>query len=170
MGSLSRLKVQSLSILSGVLFLVSCTQTPPNSDVLTKVQPSSSPSELIYPARPPASNITPAPAVAVEPTMTARPPYPTNPASLPLVAVAGSVKDQNGTPIADASIDVNPLSNNIPFPDVAASSDEQGQYRWSLEPGLYAITVFATGYYSQTQQVEVLTGPPVTVDFVLDPQ
>jgi hypothetical protein len=78
-------------------------------------------------------------------------------------ALAGSVSDEYGTPIAGATIQAEGAYGRI-----TSVTDETGQYRFPrLTPGAYTVTAQLEGYAESSAEVRVALGEAVTVDFAL---
>ena len=76
--------------------------------------------------------------------------------------IRGRVSNQDGEPLAFASIYVRNLEDGVP-------ANENGLYEFRLKPGLYDVIVQFLGYKSQLETVEITDGW-VDLDFSLEPQ
>ena len=79
--------------------------------------------------------------------------------------IAGTVKDPNGAVVPGASVSVKAVNTGAMR---TATTNDQGQYVvTNLQPGLYDVTVQATGFTSRTQRVEVTVGAHLSVETAL---
>lgn len=58
--------------------------------------------------------------------------------------VRGRVTDSEGNPIVGAAVTVP--KGTSPVPEMARLTNDQGEYSWLLDPGIYTIQVNADGY------------------------
>ncbi|CAM3066761.1 carboxypeptidase regulatory-like domain-containing protein [Paenibacillus taichungensis] len=73
--------------------------------------------------------------------------------------VSGLVQDEQGRPLAGATVSINNLK---------MITDKQGKYSMDrLSPGISIISVEADGYINQTIRVTLVKGPNNTFDFIL---
>ncbi|QOS78325.1 carboxypeptidase regulatory-like domain-containing protein [Paenibacillus sp. JNUCC31] len=73
--------------------------------------------------------------------------------------VSGLVQDEQGRPVAGATVAINNLKTK---------TDNQGKYSMDrLPPGTSTISVEADGYIKQTIRVTLVKGPKNTFDFIL---
>jgi glutaredoxin len=71
--------------------------------------------------------------------------------------IAGRVTDQRGKPICCAAVAIT--SGTAPFPDIAASTNELGEYQFSnISEGTFEIAVHKEGYSVQKKTVTVKYG------------
>jgi hypothetical protein len=82
--------------------------------------------------------------------------------------IVGKVTAPDGSLIAGAR--VVPSSANVPVPEVLITSNDQGQYRWSLPAGQYELQVIKEGYQTVKQQVSLKPGDNLQLNFVLQAQ
>ena len=76
--------------------------------------------------------------------------------------IYGYVTDQStGQPISGATVTIDGVGS--------VTTDSNGYYEISVNPGTYTVTVEASGYESQTKTVSVGDGESVKVDFALQP-
>jgi hypothetical protein len=83
-------------------------------------------------------------------------------------AVEGRVTDAAGQPVA--GVLVIPQSTDSPpqpIPEIAALTNEQGRYQWSLPPGAYTLTFSREGYASTSAPVTIVQGRSATLDVTL---
>jgi hypothetical protein len=77
-------------------------------------------------------------------------------------SVKGTIRNTLGSPIADATVTVGPIT---------VFSDASGQYGINnLGPGYTNVKVWATGYYSWSQFTMITAGATLTVDAALTPR
>ena len=82
--------------------------------------------------------------------------------------VVGRVATRDGQAIAGAMIVPTPRSRDAPpIPEIAITTDGDGQYRWHLQPGPYQISVIYHGFTEQTLNVEVRKNQVSTLNFIL---
>ena len=80
--------------------------------------------------------------------------------------LSGEVKDSYGSVIPAADIIA---TNNATGAEATGSTDAVGNYRLSLEPGTYTVTVEASGFEAATaSDVEAMAGQTVERDFILE--
>jgi hypothetical protein len=80
-------------------------------------------------------------------------------------AVAGVVIDQSGALVADAEVEIK---DDAKARTERAKTDSEGVYRFSfLAPGSYTLTVKHTGFQEVSRPVNVLLGPPISVNVTL---
>jgi len=80
-------------------------------------------------------------------------------------AVAGVVTDQSSGVIPDADLQLRDLSKGTVQ---STKTDNQGEYRFFfLAPGRYTLTVSHDGFREEKRTVDVLLGPPITVNATL---
>lgn len=78
--------------------------------------------------------------------------------------IVGRVTDQGGKPIAGAAVAI--ASGTAPFLDIAALTNEQGEYRFSnISEGTFEIAVHKEGYLVQKKTVTVKYGEVSHLDF-----
>ena len=71
--------------------------------------------------------------------------------------IAGRVTDERGKPISCVAVAIT--SGSAPFPDIAASTNEQGEYQFSnISEGTFEIAVHKKGYSVQKKTVTVKYG------------
>jgi hypothetical protein len=77
--------------------------------------------------------------------------------------ISGRVIDASGAPVSAASVAVT--SSSVPVSDIAALTDDSGQFRRSgLEPGSYTLEARKTGLPPTSVQVEVADGEQVNLE------
>lgn len=92
--------------------------------------------------------------------------YFTQPVAPDKAAIAGTVTELGGRPIAWASV---MITGGPAHRDIAASTDGQGHYRFdSLSPGQYTLLVNASGHPPKEGQVAAQTGVLAHLDFVVE--
>ena len=75
--------------------------------------------------------------------------------------IIGEVKDPNGALVAGAAVSVKSVETGV---ERTATTQEDGTYVvTNLQPGLYDVTVNATGFAAKTQQANVTVGSQVSV-------
>ena len=80
--------------------------------------------------------------------------------------LSGEVKDTYGSVIPAADIIA---TNNATGVEVTGSTDAVGNYRLTLEPGTYTVTVEASGFEAATaSDVEAMAGQTIERDFTLE--
>ncbi|MDE2965209.1 MAG: carboxypeptidase-like regulatory domain-containing protein, partial [Acidobacteriota bacterium] len=80
--------------------------------------------------------------------------------------LSGEVKDTYGSVIPAADIIA---TNNATGAEVTGTTDAVGNYRLTLEPGTYTVTVEASGFEAATaSDVEAMAGQSVERDFTLE--
>ena len=81
-------------------------------------------------------------------------------------AIAGVVKDRADQPVPWAAVLIS--GDNVSRPDIANATNSQGQYRFDgLQPGLYILTVNASGYKPKDGHVTAQLGTLARLDFIL---
>jgi hypothetical protein len=84
--------------------------------------------------------------------------------------VKGRVMTADDKPVVGAV--VLPESRDNPaqaIPEMAAVTNEHGEYQWPLRPGSYSMSVTAQGFESMAKPVEVEQGQLATLNFTLTP-
>ncbi|MGB7296938.1 MAG: tetratricopeptide repeat protein [Candidatus Aminicenantales bacterium] len=77
----------------------------------------------------------------------------------------GTVKDENGNPIAGAKLNLNLLARNASF---SFETNDKGKfYRRGIEGGEYHLSVEAGGYKTFQQQITINVGEEYTMDIIL---
>ncbi|WP_248930004.1 beta strand repeat-containing protein [Paenibacillus hamazuiensis] len=72
-------------------------------------------------------------------------------------AISGTVKDANGNPVSGATV-----SNGA----INQTSNDGGVYTLNVPPGTYTVTVYKTGYPTESKtNVQVMSGQTTTVNF-----
>jgi hypothetical protein len=80
--------------------------------------------------------------------------------------LTGVVSDPSRAVVPDASVE---LRDSTKGTIQSAKTDSYGVYRFFfLAPGRYALTVSREGFRAESRELNVLLGPPVTVNFVLE--
>jgi hypothetical protein len=80
--------------------------------------------------------------------------------------IRGTVLTRRHEPLSEATV---AISGGPMHPDIAALTDEQGQFLLSnLQPGEYRLTAHAGGHASQTKNVAVTPNEVSTVQFALE--
>lgn len=81
--------------------------------------------------------------------------------------IEGSVTDCDGDPVAGMRVSI--LSGTTSFPEIAAETDEDGYYQIASVPsGTFIVGVHdQSGYKIDSGNVEVMSGEPSTLDFVI---
>jgi hypothetical protein len=77
-------------------------------------------------------------------------------------SISGTVRDTTGASVAGATVTARSVSTSA---QRSATSGDNGQYNITgLAPGVYELTVNATGFAQYTSRLEVTVGGVVTVD------
>ncbi|MDR9899763.1 carboxypeptidase regulatory-like domain-containing protein [Aetokthonos hydrillicola Thurmond2011] len=85
--------------------------------------------------------------------------------------VTGLVTTRDGHPIVNAWIQAKSLDEpSNPIPEIAIITNEAGEYKWTLLPGKYKISVFIDNRKLATKLVTVKPGQAVTLDFNVSTQ
>jgi hypothetical protein len=80
-------------------------------------------------------------------------------------SIAGTVKDSTGAAVAGATVTAKNVSAAT---ERSAQTNDVSQYNIpGLLPGIYEVTVTATGFANFTSRAEVTTGATVTLDLQL---
>src|SRR5690349_22557696 len=75
-------------------------------------------------------------------------------------SIAGTVRDSSGAAIAGATVTARNTATSV---ERTATSGTNGEYNITgLPPGIYELTVTATGFAKFTSRVEVTVGAAVT--------
>ncbi len=74
--------------------------------------------------------------------------------------VTGTVKDANGAPLSNASVTVQGSGRGT-------TTNTEGMFTLSLNPGRYTIVASYVGYGSANKSVDVQNNSTATVDFLL---
>ncbi len=88
--------------------------------------------------------------------------------------VSGRVTGPGGTPVFGAMVLTRSLDTPAkPIPELAVSTDREGNYSWSLPPGRYELAIVtasqtASGQAPATQAATVQAGQTTTLDFKLN--
>lgn len=83
--------------------------------------------------------------------------------------VIGQVSTHSGRKVTGAMIVPTSLSKDSPpIPEIAITTDKDGQYEWALPSGHYQITVMADGFREHVKKVEIKPNKVSTLDFILD--
>ncbi len=82
--------------------------------------------------------------------------------------VVGRVTDPQGNPIASAAVTV-PKGTSL-VPEMAALTNANGEYSWSLPPGTFTIQVNADGYKQAQAEVNTEPDKESNLDFQLERQ
>src|SRR5947208_9181972 len=81
-------------------------------------------------------------------------------------ALAGVVIDQTNAVVPDATVEITNTAKGITR---SSNTDTDGVYQFFfLTPGSYSLTVSHAGFREQKQSVNVLLGPPVSVNVKLE--
>src|SRR5438309_7546645 len=79
--------------------------------------------------------------------------------------LTGVITDQSSAVVPDAAVE---LKDNAKGVTQSAKTDRQGVYRFFfLTPGRYTLTVTHAGFREETRAVNILLGPPVSVNVTL---
>jgi outer membrane receptor protein involved in Fe transport len=79
--------------------------------------------------------------------------------------IAGKVSDPNGALVANAAVSIKSVNTGV---EVTATSNSDGTYTvTNLKPGLYDVTVNASGFAAATQRVQVTVGSQTPVTTML---
>lgn len=82
--------------------------------------------------------------------------------------VTGRITTDDGSPVVGAMIVPESLEADAPpIPEIAITSDVNGEYEWPLPPGSYEVSVIADGYQNETKQATFGADEVATVDFKL---
>jgi hypothetical protein len=80
--------------------------------------------------------------------------------------LTGVITDPSGAVVPDAKVQIK---NNSKGTMQATNTDREGVYRFSfLEPGSYMVTITRNGFGEERRAVNVLLGPPGTVNVALE--
>src|SRR5215471_1926010 len=80
--------------------------------------------------------------------------------------LSGVVSDPSRAVVPDAIVEIRDTTREVVQ---TAKTDIAGAYRFFfLAPGRYTLTVSRVGFRAESRQVNVLLGPPVTVNFTLE--
>ncbi len=83
--------------------------------------------------------------------------------------ITGFVTTKAGTPIREAAAAI--ASGTAPYPDIAALTDDRGEYYLSdIPPGVFEVAVHCAGYALQKQTVIVRANEVSVLNFVLIPE
>lgn len=81
-------------------------------------------------------------------------------------ALAGVVTDPSSAVIPDASVEIKGIAKGT---TQSTKTDREGEYHFFfLAPGRYTLSVTCGGFRSESRAVNVLLGPPVSVNVVLE--
>ncbi len=82
--------------------------------------------------------------------------------------VTGFIRNPQGTPITDASIEaLNDKGQRLSIVNLVTSSSDGAYTYGGLAPGKYTFTATKQGFAPETKQITVTTGDALTVDFAL---
>ncbi|SFS35479.1 carboxypeptidase-like regulatory domain-containing protein [Marininema halotolerans] len=74
------------------------------------------------------------------------------------IMLKGTVTDEKGNPIAQASVVPESKANPpVEVPEKTVYTDEDGTFVWHLKPGPYDLSVFKDGYKRATQRINLST-------------
>ena len=79
--------------------------------------------------------------------------------------VQGKVADTAGQPVVEAVV----AASGPGVPEIAAITNESGEYIWSLPVGTFTLTVIKEGFESQSSTVTLTSGQTLVHDFVISP-
>lgn len=79
--------------------------------------------------------------------------------------VQGRVTDGTGTPVSEAIV----IAEGPGAPEMAAITNEKGEYFWDLPEGTFTLTVTKDGFSSQSTTIALTVGQTLVQDFVLTP-
>lgn len=83
--------------------------------------------------------------------------------------ITGSVTNKAGTPLREAAAAI--ANGTAPFPDIAALTDDGGEYYLSdIPPGVFEVAIHCEGYAPQTKTVIVRENEVSVLNFVLIPE
>lgn len=85
--------------------------------------------------------------------------------------VTGLVTSRDGHPIANAWIQAKSLDEpSNPIPELVITTNEAGEYQWSLLPGRYEISVLIDSRQQATNLVTVQPGQTAISNFTISAQ
>lgn len=84
--------------------------------------------------------------------------------------VEGHVTDSGGKPLADVAVQPRSLDQpTTAIPELMVISEQDGRYRWTLQPGEYELTFSVEGYQAATRRVTVRSREVSRLDVTLEP-
>lgn len=82
--------------------------------------------------------------------------------------ISGRVTSASGEPIARARLAFT--DSSVPMPEIAYTTNANGEYGMTVPRGEYTLVVTADGYASQQRRIDSRQEAQVRADFVLQPQ
>lgn len=82
--------------------------------------------------------------------------------NLPAIAVTGTVTDESGKPLAGASVTITALN-------LSTITNAEGEFRFSVEPGKYEITVSYVSFKINSQVINVKQDQSLVVNITMTP-
>lgn len=157
--------------LSVVLFLLpACNANvgaqPPPQEPTAEVQPGFKPGQAT-----PTRNTQPRPTLVPgdpdQPVSNQTPMTPSKP-NTTQAKIAGRVTNSAGEPIARARLAFS--DSSVPMPEIAYTTNANGEYSMTVPRGVYTLAVYADGYASQERKLDTRAEAQAQIDFVLSPQ
>jgi hypothetical protein len=157
--------------LSAIVFLLpACNANvgaqPPPQEPTSEVQPGFKPGNPT-----PTRNTQPRPTLAPgDPNQPVSNQTPVTPAkqNTSQTKITGRVTNTAGEPIARARLAFS--DSSVPMPEIAYTTNANGEYNMNVPRGTYTLAVYADGYASQERKLDTRAEAQAQIDFVLSPQ